>query len=134
MQWNRRSRNAEARRRRRVVGFGTGAGAVLAFGMGPLAAAPRHQEHAGVVIPPTAGGWRMGGRWFDLDRHSALTEGAIWDRKTARHESAVEIIKCVTSRIGTRYLVQGLESGRQRFINHSTLLRSYEPRRISPPL
>jgi hypothetical protein len=46
----------------------------------------------------------------------------------------VEIIKCVTSRIGTRYLVQGLESGRQWFINHSTLLGSYEPRRLSPPL
>jgi hypothetical protein len=78
----------------------------------------------------------MGRRWFDLDRHSALKEGAIWDRKTktARHESAVEIIKCVTSRIGTRYLVQGLESGRQWFINHSTLLGSYEPRRVSPPL
>ena len=36
---NRRSRNAKARRRG-VVGLGTGAGAILAFGMGPLAAAP----------------------------------------------------------------------------------------------
>ena len=61
MQWNRRSRNAEARRRRRVVGFGTGAGAVLAFGMGPLGAAPPHQEHAGVGIPPTGGGMAHGG-------------------------------------------------------------------------
>ena len=68
-------------------------------------------------------------KFFRSKSDNALTEGAIWDRKTARHESAVEIIKCVTSRIGTRYLVQGLESGRQRFVNHSTLLRSYEPRR-----
>jgi hypothetical protein len=36
---NRRSRNAKARRRG-VVGLGTGAGAILAFGMGPLASAP----------------------------------------------------------------------------------------------
>ena len=37
---NRRSRNAKVGRRRRAVGLGTGAGAVVAFGLGPLAAAP----------------------------------------------------------------------------------------------
>src|ERR1700761_9247551 len=37
---NRQSRNAKLRRRRRVVGLSSGAGAMLAFGLGPLAHAP----------------------------------------------------------------------------------------------
>jgi hypothetical protein len=76
----------------------------------------------------------MQSRWFDSQRHAALIEGAIWDRRRGQHESAVEILKCVTSRIGTRYLVEGLESGRQWLVSHSTLLDTYEPRETVSPL
>src|SRR3984893_7358969 len=49
---NQRSRNATARRRR-VLGAGTTAGAFLAFGMTPLAAAPAaHADAVDVIIDP----------------------------------------------------------------------------------
>jgi hypothetical protein len=63
----------------------------------------------------------------ELDR--ALTEGAIWDRKSGRHEAAVEIIKWVKSRAGERYLVEGLESGRRWLVGHGTLVDTYKPRK-----
>lgn len=50
---HRKSANAEARRRRRVVGLGTSAGAFLAFGMTPLAAAPSaHADELELIIDP----------------------------------------------------------------------------------
>jgi hypothetical protein len=50
---NRRSGSDNARRRRRVVGWGTSAGAVFAFGMGPLgAAAPAHADGLDVILDP----------------------------------------------------------------------------------
>lgn len=77
---------------------------------------------------------RLSDRWFDPERARDLAIGAIWDRRRERHEAAVKIIKRVTSRLGgTRYLVQGLESGRQWTVNQSTLLSSYAPRRPAPP-
>jgi hypothetical protein len=76
----------------------------------------------------------MTDRWFDPERVGALTEGAVWDRHKGNHEGAVEILRCVTGRIGTRYLVQGLESGRQWLVSHSTLLATYRPRTEAPPL
>ncbi len=49
---NRQSRNVKAGRRR-VLGLGTGAGAVLAFGMGPLGLAPSaHADVLDVIIDP----------------------------------------------------------------------------------
>ena len=39
-------------------------------------------------------------RWFDPELSDALAEGAIWDRRKGNHEGAVEIVKCVTGRIG----------------------------------
>ena len=49
---NQRSGRATARRRR-VVGLGGGAGAVLAFGMGPLGGAPTaHADEFDVIIDP----------------------------------------------------------------------------------
>ena len=44
---NQRSRNAKARRRGRVLGAGTTAGAFLAFGMTPLATAPAAHADSG---------------------------------------------------------------------------------------
>ena len=73
-------------------------------------------------------------RWFDPELSDALAEGAIWDRRKGNHEGAVEILKCVEGRIGTRFLVQGLESGRQWLVTHSTLLGTYAPRKTAPPL
>ena len=73
-------------------------------------------------------------RWLDSQRHAALIEGAIWDRRRGQNEFAVAILKCVTSRIGDRYLVEGLDSGRQWLVSHSTLLATYEPRNTVPPL
>ena len=50
---NQRSRNAQARRRRRVLGAGTTAGALFAFGMAPLATAPvAHADEFDVIIDP----------------------------------------------------------------------------------
>jgi hypothetical protein len=49
---NRRSRSAKARRRG-VVGLGTSAGAFLAFGLTPLAAAPAaHADEVDLVLEP----------------------------------------------------------------------------------
>ncbi len=76
----------------------------------------------------------MKDRWFDLEGFDALTEGAVWDRRKGDHEGAVEILKCVEGRIGTRFLVQGLESGRQWLVTLSTLLGTYRPRKSAPPL
>ena len=73
-------------------------------------------------------------RWFDPELSDALAEGAIWDRRKGNHEAAAEIVKCVTGRIGTRFLVQGLKSGRQWLVTHSTLLGTYAPRKTAPPL
>jgi len=74
-------------------------------------------------------------RWFDPDRYRQLSEGVIWVRKCSKtHESAVRIMKCVNSRVGNRYLVQGLTSGRQWLVGHATLLASYEPRPDAPTL
>jgi hypothetical protein len=74
----------------------------------------------------------MRDRRFEPELHSALTEGAIWDRKNGRHEGTVEIIKCVKSRVGERYLVQGLESGRRWLVGQGTLLATYTPRKTAP--
>ena len=50
---NRLSRGVEVRRRRRMVGWGTSAGAVMAFGLGPLGAAPSaHADIEDVIIDP----------------------------------------------------------------------------------
>ena len=48
---NRQSGNAKARRRR-VVGWGTSAGAVLAFGTGPWGVAPAHADELDVIVDP----------------------------------------------------------------------------------
>jgi hypothetical protein len=82
----------------------------------------------------TLGARTMTERWFDSELSDALAEGAIWDRRKGNHEGAVEIVKCVKGRIGTRFLVQGLESGRQWLVTHSTLLGTYAPRKTAPPL
>jgi hypothetical protein len=74
----------------------------------------------------------MRDRRLEPELHGALTEGAIWARKKGRHEGAVEIIKCVKSRVGERYLVQGLESGRRWLVGHGTLLDTYKPRKTAP--
>ncbi len=48
---NRQSRSAQGRRR--LLGLGTGAGAVLAFGLGPLAAAPvAHADEFDLIVEP----------------------------------------------------------------------------------
>jgi len=48
---NRQTRSAKARRR--VVGLGGGAGAMLAFGLGPLAAMPAaHADEFDIVVDP----------------------------------------------------------------------------------
>jgi hypothetical protein len=70
----------------------------------------------------------MGDRWFEPDRLKHLNEGAIWDRRRGEHEAAIRIVKYVESRVGSRYLVQGLESGRQWLVSAATLLDAYEPR------
>ncbi len=50
---NQRSRNAKARRNRRVLGAGTTAGAFLAFGLAPLATSPAaHADEFDVIIDP----------------------------------------------------------------------------------
>jgi hypothetical protein len=50
---SRSSRSAKAGRCCRVVGLGTGAGAVLAFGVSPLAAAPpAHADGFDIIIDP----------------------------------------------------------------------------------
>jgi hypothetical protein len=76
----------------------------------------------------------MRDRGVNRERFDALAEGAIWDRRKGKHEGAVEILRCVEGRIGTRYLVQGLETGRQWLVGHSTLLGTYRPREAAPPL
>jgi hypothetical protein len=76
----------------------------------------------------------MRDRWFRPEVYDALIEGAVWDRRKGNHEGTVEILKCVDGRIGTRYLVQGLESGRQWLVSHSTLLATYRPRKAAPPV
>jgi hypothetical protein len=49
---SRSSRSAKAARCCRVVGLGTGAGAVWAFGVSPLAAAPAHADGFDTIIDP----------------------------------------------------------------------------------
>ena len=50
---NRQSRNAKARRRRRALGLGSSAGAMLAFGLGPLGVAPSaHADEFDVIVDP----------------------------------------------------------------------------------
>jgi hypothetical protein len=70
----------------------------------------------------------MPGRRLDLQHNEALREGAVWERTRGEHEQAVLILKEVNGRVGERYLVQGLESGRQWLVSHSTLLDAYRPK------
>lgn len=76
----------------------------------------------------------MRARRIDPERFDALAEGTIWDRRKGKHEGAIEVLKCVNGRIGTRFLVQGLESGRRWLVTRSTLLGTYAPRDTPPPL
>jgi hypothetical protein len=71
----------------------------------------------------------MRDRRFEAENHTKLIEGAVWEHTRRRHEPAVEIVKCVHSRIGDRYLVEGIESGRRWLVNGATLLDSYSPQR-----
>lgn len=54
-------------------------------------------------------------------------EGSRWKRRKSvnRHENVIEILRCLQSRRGVRYLVQGSVSGRQWTLSHATLLSSY---------
>jgi hypothetical protein len=70
---------------------------------------------------------------LDPERVSAITEGAIWDRRRGdrrrgEHETSVEVVRTVCGRIGRRVLVRGLKTGRQWVVNPETLLYSYDPR------
>ena len=74
---------------------------------------------------------------LDPERVGAITEGAIWDRRRhGQHETSVKIIRTVRGRIGLRFLVRGLKTGREWAVNPETLLSSYDPRtmKIMPPL
>ncbi len=73
---------------------------------------------------------------FDSERVDSITEGAIWDRRHGGHESSVQILRTVHSRIGSRILVCGVKTGRQWVVNPNTLLNSYDPRtmKTKPPL
>ena len=75
----------------------------------------------------------MTDRRFDPNSFDTLAQGTIWDRRKGNHEGAIEILKCVKGRIGTRFLVRGLESERQWLVTHSTLLGTYAPRKPAPP-
>lgn len=67
-------------------------------------------------------------RWLNHVHNDALKEGAVWERLSRpQHESRVKIIKVTDAALGRRYLVQGLESGRQWLISHPTLLNTYKP-------
>jgi hypothetical protein len=68
-------------------------------------------------------------RWFNPKNHKHLKEGVVWVRTHGDHEPAVKIIKCVYGRAGDRFLVEGLQSGRQWLVGASTLLASYTPER-----
>jgi hypothetical protein len=70
---------------------------------------------------------RMPGRRFNLKLTKSLKVGAVWERTRGEHEQAVRILKEVNGRVGERYLVEGLESGRQWLVSHSTLLDAYRP-------
>lgn len=68
-------------------------------------------------------------RWLRPEHAAALAVGVEWERtKGHQYEAAVVILKLIHSRIGERYLVEGLTSGRQWFVNLDTLLESYRPR------
>ncbi len=64
-------------------------------------------------------------RWL---KHHHLIEGAVWERTRGDHEPIIRVLKRVTSRVGERYLVEGLKSGRQWVVGASTLLDAYRPR------
>ena len=66
----------------------------------------------------------------DRERIEAITEGAIWDRRSGGHEPAVKIVRTVRGRIGVRLLVQGLHTGRLWAVSLSTLLANYDPRTL----
>ncbi len=62
---NRKSRDVRARRRRRVVGLGCSAGALFAFGVGPLGVAPTAApaDEFGAILDPIINsitGWLEG--------------------------------------------------------------------------
>jgi hypothetical protein len=82
-----------------------------------------------VVVNASPLGFSLGdiSRTFTASTHMQLNEGAIWDRRRGEHEAAIRIVKCVHSRVGSRYLVEGLESGRQWLVSAATLLNAYEP-------
>jgi len=71
---------------------------------------------------------RIPGRWLDPNLSKALKEGAVWQRTRGAHEQSVRILREVNGRVGDRYLVEGLESGRQWLVSQSTLLDAYRPK------
>ena len=68
-------------------------------------------------------------RRFRPQRVHALTEGHVWEnRHQSGDDTAVRILRRVYSRQGSRFLVEGLNTNRQRTMTTSTLLGTYEPR------
>ena len=71
-------------------------------------------------------------RRFRPQRIHALTEGHIWEnRRQSRDDTAVRILRRIHGRQGSRFLVEGLDTKRQRTLTTSTLLGGYEPRGAS---
>jgi hypothetical protein len=56
-------------------------------------------------------------------------EGSVWERTRKPHEHAVRIVKVLDGRLGRRYLVEGVESGRQWTVSHPTLQDTYTQKR-----
>jgi hypothetical protein len=72
-------------------------------------------------------------RRFDPKLGHALKEGAVWERtRGLEHERTVRIVKATNGALGCRYLVQGLDSGRQWTISPPMLLDTYRPKGWQP--
>jgi hypothetical protein len=73
-------------------------------------------------------------RRFRPQRIHALAEGHIWEhRHQSRDDTAIRIVRRVHGRQGSRFLVEGLDTKRQRTLTTSTLLGGYQPRGASAP-
>ena len=88
----------------------------------------RRRAALGFKSTPSGHVTGMPGRRLNLKLAKALKVGAVWERTRGEHEQVVRILKEVNGRVGERYLVEGLESGRQWLVSHSTLLDAYRPK------
>src|ERR1700744_848932 len=122
---NQRSIRAKASRRRRAVGLGSSAGALLAFGLGPLAAAPAaNADELDAILDPIINSLASIDPTLAADATSLLStlDTALSGASSADPASAVSAQSTDLAQLYDQFIYEPAHTFDQEWINGTTFL------------